>query len=116
MSQDPARFWTALDELVATHETVIDRPRGSHHPRFPELIYPMDYGYLAGTVGGDGDGVDLWRGSLPEARVVGVIMTVDLRDRDAEYKILIGCTPEEAAVALAVHNRGFQSGLLVMRT
>lgn len=37
-------FWQALDELIRTSEIVIDRPRGSAHPRYPEMIYPVDYG------------------------------------------------------------------------
>lgn len=27
-------FWDALDELVSNSEIVIDRPKGSAHPRF----------------------------------------------------------------------------------
>jgi inorganic pyrophosphatase len=92
---DPSRFWSLLDELVAASEIVIDRPGGSVHPRVPSIVYPFDYGYLANTVGGDGDGIDAWRGSLPDARVTGVIATVSVPQRDAEVKVLIGCTAEE---------------------
>jgi inorganic pyrophosphatase len=42
---------------------VIDRPKASAHPRFPEFIYPVDYGYLAGTTGGDGDPIDICVGT-----------------------------------------------------
>ena len=42
-------FWKALDELVSNSEIVIDRPRGSAHPRFPDFIYKVDYGYLKDT-------------------------------------------------------------------
>ena len=44
-------FWQHLDEMVAGSELVIDRPRGSRHPRVHDTIYPLDYGYLAGTSG-----------------------------------------------------------------
>ena len=47
-------FWEKLDQLIADHEICIDRPRGSAHPRYPELIYGVDYGYLAGTSAADG--------------------------------------------------------------
>ncbi len=36
---------------------VMDRPLGSKHPEY-ELIYPINYGYLENTVGGDGEEVD----------------------------------------------------------
>ena len=47
-------FWNALDELVNTSEIVIDRPKGSAHPRFPDFIYRVDYGYLRDTSSMDG--------------------------------------------------------------
>ena len=112
---DPARFWAFLDELVAASEIVIDRPGGGAHPRVPSIIYPFDYGYLQGTVGGDGDGIDVWRGSLPDARVTAVIATVSVPQRDAELKVLIGCTPEEMERALATHCQARQAGILLRR-
>ena len=56
-------YWKALDELVSNSEIVIDRPRGSAHPRFPNFIYKVDYGYLKNTSSMDGAGIDVWIGS-----------------------------------------------------
>lgn len=108
-------FWTNLDLLLAEHRLVIDRPQGSVHPRFPDFRYPYDYGYLEGTSGGDGGGIDVWVGSLPDRRLVGVICTVDLTKRDTEVKLLVGCTPAEMQAILATHNSGPQAGILVKR-
>ena len=52
-------FWAALDELVSKSEIVIDRPKGSAHPRFPDFIYRVDYGYLKDTASMDGAGIDV---------------------------------------------------------
>ncbi len=112
---DAAGFWQKLDRLVAGCEVVIDRPRGSAHPRYPDFVYPLDYGYLAGTMAADGAGLDVWLGSLPERRVTAVLYAVDLEKRDAEIKILIGCTAGEARQVAASHNRGAQAALLVER-
>ena len=109
------KFWLALDRLVATSNLVIDRPKGSPHPRYPSCRYPMDYGYLQGTRSPDGDGIDAWIGSLTDASVTGIIVTVDLDQRDAEFKLLLGCTAAEAQIALAIHDRGSQAGKLVER-
>lgn len=109
------RFWRHLDELVASSEIVVDRPAGSRHPRFPDFVYPHDYGYLAGTRGGDGAGVDLWIGSDPDRRLVGVVVTADLEKRDAEVKLLLGCTPGEVRAIHAVHDHGAQAGALFLR-
>lgn len=108
-------FWLALDQLVATSKLVIDRPRGSPHPRHPGFRYPLDYGYLQGTRSPDQDGIDIWIGSLTPAQLTAIIVTADLEKRDAEFKLLHGCTAEEAQVALAVHNWGTQAGILIVR-
>jgi inorganic pyrophosphatase len=108
-------FWTAIDALVASSRVVIDRPRGTRHPRLPDFIYPLDYGFLEGTVSGDGAGIDIWRGTLPESIPTAVICAVDLQKRDMEMKLLLGCTPDEIVAILAIHNDGDQSALLVTR-
>lgn len=110
-----AEFWQKLDELVATSEIIIDRPRGTAHPRYPDLIYPVDYGYLARTQAMDGGGLDVWVGSLPDQVLTGVVCTVDLHKRDAELKLLLGCTPAEQRMILKVHNADSQAGLWVER-
>ncbi len=110
-------FWLKLDQLVAEHERVIDRPKGSRHPRYSSFVYPLDYGYLEGTQAADGGGIDVWVGSLPDMAVTAVVCTVDMNKRDAEVKILLGCTPQEAREILSVHNDefGFQAAVLVER-
>ena len=99
------QFWAYLHQLVLTSELIIDRPKGSQHPRYPQVVYPVDYCYLAGTTAGDGVGIDVWRGTLSQAELQGVVMTVDLTKRDAEIKILIGCTPDEISQIETFHNK-----------
>src|SRR5512136_2749549 len=106
-------FWSSLDELVATSRWNVDRPKGTAHPRYPSLIYPVDYGYLEDTRSPDGGGIDIWVGSQPEKRVNAVVCTVDRFKRDSEIKILIGCTPHEIEQILAVHNDRLQAGILI---
>jgi len=96
-------FWQFLDRLLVEHEIVIDRPKGSAHPRYPELIYPLDYGYLSGTTSGDGAGIDVWVGSLHSGSITGCVCTVDLFKKDIELKILVGCTSEEVEVVREFH-------------
>ncbi len=112
-------FWQAFDHLLAESEIVIDRPRGSAHPRYPDTIYPLDYGYLQGTTSQDGAEIDLWRGSQPSEQITALIITVDLQKRDTEVKLLLGCTPEESQLIRAFHDSfaqgGLQSALLVFR-
>ena len=35
-------FWQLLDELVRNSEIVIDRPKGTAHPKFPNFSFTTD--------------------------------------------------------------------------
>lgn len=109
-------FWDALDALVNSCELVIDRPKGSAHPRFADVIYPADYGYLKDTLSMDQEGIDVWLGTDGAGRLDAVICTVDRMKRDSEIKLLIGCTQEEKARIYAFHNNSpCMKGLLIAR-
>ena len=97
-------FWEAVDVLVSSGKIVIDRPKGSTHPRFPNIKYEVDYGYIENTTSMDGGGIDVWLGSLTDKKVNAIICTVDLMKKDSEIKFLIGCTEEEINTVYAFHN------------
>ena len=96
-------------------EIVIDRPKGTLHPKYPDFIYQVDYGYLKGTSSMDGSGIDVWVGS-GEKRIVAIMCTVDLMKKDSEIKILIGCTEEEMMKVYQTHNETqYMKGILIRR-
>ena len=108
-------FWKALDELVSNSEIVIDRPRGSAHPRFPNFIYKVDYGYLKDTASMDGGGIDVWVGS-GEKKIDAIMCIVDLRKKDSEIKILVGCTDEDRLEVYKTHHEMQKmKGVLIRR-
>ena len=41
-------------------KVVIDRPLGSHHPKHPNMIYPVNYGYITDLAAPDGMGQDVY--------------------------------------------------------
>jgi coenzyme F420-0:L-glutamate ligase/coenzyme F420-1:gamma-L-glutamate ligase len=108
-------FWDYLDRLVAGSHLVIDRPKGSRHPRYPAMIYPLDYGYLEGTTTVDGGGIDLWLGSRSSRALDSVVMTVDLYKHDAEINLLLGCTDQEKLTILSLLNKDTMRAVLVPR-
>ncbi len=89
------RFWGEMSKLIITNKIILDRPKGTPHPRYPELIYPLDYGYLESTTAGDGNGIDVWFGSLNAKSLTGILCTFDTIKRDAEIKLLVGCTKDD---------------------
>lgn len=32
-------FWNIIDQMIATHKIIIDRPKGTPHPKHPNRIY-----------------------------------------------------------------------------
>ena len=108
-------FWDYIDKLIANSNIVIDRPKNTAHPRFPDMIYPVDYGYLENTTSMDGGGIDVWRGTDNNNAVDAVICTVDLYKRDSEIKILIGCTEDEKQIIMDFLNSKMMRGLLIRR-
>jgi inorganic pyrophosphatase len=85
-------FWEYLEKLIERSSLVIDRPRGSVHPRYPDLVYPLDYGYLEDTVTSDGGGKDFWIGEGDDRELRAIVCTIDLVKKDVEIKVLIGCS------------------------
>lgn len=109
-------FWKTLDKLVSQSRIVIERPKGTAHPRFPDFIYQVDYGYLKNTSSMDGAGIDVWVGTKEEKRIEAIMCIVDLMKKDSEIKILIGCTEEEKAIIYQTHNETeYMKGVLIER-
>jgi inorganic pyrophosphatase len=88
-------FWQGMGDLIHSNRIIVERPKGNPHPRYPEIVYPLDYGYLENTTAGDGDGIDVWMGSLESKTLTGILCTFDRIKSDAEIKLLIGCTNED---------------------
>ena len=49
-----------LEYLNKIIEAKIDRPIGSSHPKYPDHIYLVNYGYIPNTVSGDGKELDCY--------------------------------------------------------
>ena len=108
-------FWAALDVLVNNSEIIIDRPKGTSHPKYPDFVYRVDYGYLKDTTSMDGAGIDVWVGSAGK-KVDAIMCIVDLMKKDSEIKLLIGCTEEEKKAVYETHNETpFMKGVLIRR-
>ena len=113
--QNNIEFWNAIDELVNNSEIIIDRPKGTSHPKYPDFIYRVDYGYLKDTTSMDGTGIDVWVGS-GDKKADAIMCIVDLMKKDSEIKILIGCTEEEKQTVYKTHNETpFMKGVLIRR-
>lgn len=108
--------WVGWEAVIDRSGITIERPRRSVHPRFPEIIYPIDYGYVNGTVGSDGDEVDVFVGTA-NTGLIAAMITDDFRRGDREIKLLYRCGPEEVYLVNGFinFNSTLMQGLLLMR-
>lgn len=69
----------------------IDRPLGSRHPRHPDMIYPINYGYVDGVFAGDGAEQDvyLFGTAEPVQEYSGKVIAVYHRLNDVEDKWIV---------------------------
>lgn len=108
-------LWQHADLLVRCGTVHVDRPAGSAHPRRREFVYPLDYGFVTGTVGGDGECVDIWLGSAKCGFVTAVACTIDPHKKNAEVKLLWECTREQVGLVEAFYAQQPQAALVIRR-
>jgi len=109
-------FTDARSFLGQPVELVIDRPAGSRHPRC-DLVYPLNYGYVPGTLSPDGHALDAYYlgGTEPLDTVQGICLAVIHRTNDADDKLVVvrpdqlDLTDDEIRAATAFVERFFES-------
>ena len=70
---------------------IIDRPIGSCHPQFPDMVYPINYGYIEGVIAGDGEEQDAYvlGTDKPIDTFEGKVIAVYHRFNDEEDKWIV---------------------------
>ena len=108
--------WERWESLIRDRGVTLDRPRHSTHPDHAGIIYPIDYGYIPSTISSDQHEVDVFVGTA-ETGLVALIITVDYRKGDREFKLLYNCSAEEIYLVNGFINfdRRLMQGELVMR-
>ncbi len=79
------------DILGREAKGIIDRPLGSRHPRHPDMVYPINYGYVSGVIGGDGAEQDVYilGEDKPIETFSGRVIAVYHRFNDVEDKWIV---------------------------
>jgi len=109
-------FWQKLDTLLLSCSCTIDRPKGTSHFKYSNLVYHVDYGFLSDTVGSDQAPIDVFKGTLHESYVKAIAISADILKKDCEVKLLVGCTEKETEKILQFLNQTqFQKAILVRR-
>lgn len=114
--ENNAYFWQKLDTLLLSSTCTIDRPKGSEHFKYRNLIYPVDYGFLSDTLGSDQTPIDIFRGSRSTNSVDAIAVSADILKKDCKVKLLVGCDEKETLLILQFLNQTeFQKAILIRR-
>lgn len=103
-----------------TVTVTVDRPLGSSHPDYPEMIYPVNYGYVKGIIAPDGEEQDAYILGVPHPveQFTGRIIAIVHRADDVEEKWVV-CPPEqsfskeEIAEMIRFQEQYFQSEIIM---
>jgi inorganic pyrophosphatase len=102
---------------------MVDRPLGSRHPRDPGMVYPVNYGYLPGTVSGDGHPIDAYLIGVgePVEWAEGIVVALVLRADDVEDKLVVATegrsySVEQIAEQVRFQEQYFDSRIVTTRT
>lgn len=74
-----------------TVTVTIDRPRGAYHPKYPNLYYPINYGYIKNTMSPDGEEMDAYVLGIdqPLREFTGHVIAIIRRLNDVEDKLVV---------------------------
>lgn len=77
--------------IGSTVKVIVDRPMGSFHPKHPDILYPINYGYIPGIIAPDGEEQDAYILGIhePVEEFVGKVIAIIHRFDDVEEKWVV---------------------------
>ena len=72
-------------------KVTVDRPMGSYHPKYKDMYYPINYGYVEGIMAADGEEQDAYIIGVdrPVDEFTGKIIAIIQRYDDVEEKWVV---------------------------
>lgn len=72
-------------------KVVVDRPLGTYHPKYKDLFYSVNYGYVEGIIAADGEEQDAYILGVNEPinEFTGKVIAVIHRFDDVEEKLVV---------------------------
>ena len=110
---------SARDIIGKTVQGKVDRPAGCRHPRYPEMVYPINYGYVEDVFAADGAEQDVYilGTDEPLETFAGTVIAVYHRMNDVEDKWIVSLDGTDYAdeyilEAIDFQERYFKGALL----
>ena len=72
-------------------KVIVDRPLGSFHPKYKDMFYLVNYGFIEGIIAPDGEEQDAYilGVDVPVKEFVGKIIAIIHREDDVEEKWVV---------------------------
>ena len=72
-------------------KVTVDRPMGTYHPKYKDIYYPINYGYIEGIMAPDGEEQDAYLLGLeePVEEYTGIVIEIIHRYDDVEEKWVV---------------------------
>ncbi len=107
MEADEPDYSQIIGKMVSG---TVDRPLGTAHPLHPEVIYPINYGYVNNVLAGDGAEQDvyLFGTNKPLKSFQGKVVAVWHRFDDVEDKWIVSLNGEDIAEEKILGDISFQ--------
>ena len=72
-------------------KVIVDRPLGTYHPKYKDLFYSVNYGYVEGIIAADGEEQDAYILGVndPIKEFTGKVIAVIHRFDDVEEKLVV---------------------------
>ena len=106
--------------LGKTVTVTVDRPLGSFHPEYKDMYYPINYGYIEGTIAPDGEEQDAYILGVnePVETFTGRVIAVIHRFDDVEEKWVVApdgveFTKDEVEEAVRFQEQYFKSEIVM---
>ncbi len=101
----------------------VDRMIGTHHPKHPNIVYPINYGYIDGTMAPDGEEQDAYIIGIdePVASFLGIVIAIVHRFDDIEEKWVVApegtnFSKEEIWEKIQFQEKYFKSEIIIIAT
>lgn len=101
-------------------KVIVDRPLGSRHPKFNNIIYPINYGYIEGIMAPDGEEQDAYVLGVHTAvkEFTGRVIAIIHRFDDVEEKWVVApdglnFSEEEIKAQIDFQERYFNYAILM---
>lgn len=107
--ENNAYFWQKVDATYLSGDYKTIYKKGTVHPKYPELIFPCDYGHI-----NNGDiSLKVFKGK--EKKVQSIVVCMNVLGKDLTNIVLVGLTEQEEEEVLKFLNANENQKAIIVR-